>query len=342
MPEPPPTTSPTTPLRRDHTPHGRHRRSARDRQGAPRAHRRRHDGLQERARGDRRRHRQGRRPAPREGAWRPPPRRPAATPAKGSSSSYIHAGGRLGVLIEVNCETDFVARNDDFQKLVRDLAMQVAGLAPEYVDRRVDPGRGGRARSAPSCSPTRSRRRSPRPSARRSSRASCSKWYQQVVLYEQPFRDTDQTVGQLITDAIARIGENIRVRRFTRYAARGGAVSDAPAARARAARRAPRGERATRASSSRSPARRCWAPRAYGVDPAVSHLHRRRRSRRSSAAGVEVAIVVGGGNIFRGLAAAAQGHGPRHRRLHGHARHRHQRPRPAGRAREERASPRAS
>ena len=70
---------------------------------------------------------------------------------EGLVASYIHTGGRVGVLIEVNCETDFVARNEDFQKLVRDLAMQVAGLAPQLHDHRVDPGRGarGQARRAP-------------------------------------------------------------------------------------------------------------------------------------------------------------------------------------------------
>ena len=102
-------------------------------QGAARAHRRRHDGLQEGARGIGRRHRQGRRSGCARRAWPRPPRRPAAKRAKASCPAYIHAGGRLGVLIEVNCETDFVARNEDFQKLVRELAMQVAGLAPEYM-----------------------------------------------------------------------------------------------------------------------------------------------------------------------------------------------------------------
>jgi elongation factor Ts len=135
---------------------------------------------------------------------------------EGVIGSYIHAGGRLGVLIEVNCETDFVARTDDFQKLVRDLAMQVAGLAPEYVtveaipadvleakrqELLADPGTQGK----------------PENIRGQIVDGQLRKWYQSVVLYEQPFRDSDQTVGQLVTDAIARIGENIRVRRFARY-----------------------------------------------------------------------------------------------------------------------------
>ena len=91
---------------------------------------------------------------------------------EGLVGSYIHTGGRVGVLIEVNCETDFVARTDDFGKLVRDLAMQVVGLAPLYVDidgipADVVDGEEGRA-----CSPTSRSRPSPRPCARRSSMAS--------------------------------------------------------------------------------------------------------------------------------------------------------------------------
>ena len=134
---------------------------------------------------------------------------------EGLVASYIHTGGRLGVLIEVNCETDFVARTDDFQKLVRDLAMQVAGLAP--VRRRsTDPGGRRRGKKA-ELLPTRRCRTSRRRSARRSSRASWASGTRRSCLYEQPFRDTDQTVGDLITEAIAKIGENIRVRRFARY-----------------------------------------------------------------------------------------------------------------------------
>ncbi len=135
---------------------------------------------------------------------------------EGLVSSYIHSGGRLGVLIEVNCETDFVARNEDFQRLVRDLAMQVAGVAPEFVTVESIPAEitdRKRAELLADGSVT------SKPEAIREKivEGQMRKWHQQVVLYEQPFRDTDQTVGQLVIDAIARIGENIRVRRFTRY-----------------------------------------------------------------------------------------------------------------------------
>ncbi len=135
---------------------------------------------------------------------------------EGQIGSYIHAGGRLGVLIEVNCETDFVARTDDFQRLVRDLAMQVAGLAPEYVTVEAIPAEVVEARRSELLADE-SVQRKPENIRQQIVDGQLRKWYQSVVLYEQPFRDTDQTVGQLITDAISRIGENIRVRRFTRY-----------------------------------------------------------------------------------------------------------------------------
>lgn len=135
---------------------------------------------------------------------------------EGQIGSYIHAGGRLGVLIEVNCETDFVARTDDFQKLVRDLAMQVAGLAPEYVTVESIPADVIEARRSELLADE-SVQRKPENIRGQIVEGQLRKWYQSVVLYEQPFRDTDQTVGQLVTDAISRIGENIRVRRFTRF-----------------------------------------------------------------------------------------------------------------------------
>ena len=135
---------------------------------------------------------------------------------EGLVHAYIHAGGRLGVLIEVNSETDFVARNEDFQKLVQQIAMQVAGLAPQYVTIESIPADVlEKKRSELLADET----TMSKPEAVRGQivEGQLRKWYQSVVLYEQPFRDTDQKVGDLITDAIARIGENIRVRRFVRY-----------------------------------------------------------------------------------------------------------------------------
>jgi elongation factor Ts len=135
---------------------------------------------------------------------------------EGLIHSYIHAGGRLGVLIEVNSETDFVARNEEFQKLVQQLAMQVAGLAPEYVTVDSIPAEVLEAKRAALLADETTLKK-PENVRAQIVEGQLRKWYQSVVLYEQPFRDTDQSVGDLITDAIARIGENIRVRRFTRY-----------------------------------------------------------------------------------------------------------------------------
>ena len=135
---------------------------------------------------------------------------------EGVVASYIYPGGRLGVLIEVNCETDFVARNDDFGKLVRDLAMQVAGLAPQFTTVDSIPADVLEAKRT-ELAADETVQRKPEHIRGQIVDGQLRKWYQSAVLYEQPFRDTDMTVGQLVTDAIARIGENIRVRRFTRY-----------------------------------------------------------------------------------------------------------------------------
>ena len=136
---------------------------------------------------------------------------------EGIVASYIHPGGRVGVLIEVNCETDFVARTDQFQKLVRDLAMQVAGLAPIYVDVDRIPENELAAKKAALLGDE-SIQKKPEHLRAQIVEGQLKKWYTEVCLLEQPFRDTDQTVRDLVTGAIATIGENIRVRRFTRYA----------------------------------------------------------------------------------------------------------------------------
>jgi elongation factor Ts len=135
---------------------------------------------------------------------------------EGLVGSYIHAGGRIGVLIEVNCETDFVARTDQFQKLVRDLAMQVAGLRAEYVDIDAIPAAVVEARRAEFLEDPLTQKK---PEAIRGQivEGPLAKWYKQVCLLEQPFRDTEMSVRDLITGSIATIGENIRVRRFARY-----------------------------------------------------------------------------------------------------------------------------
>jgi elongation factor Ts len=135
---------------------------------------------------------------------------------EGLVSSYIHAGGKLGVLIEVNSETDFVARNDDFQRLVKDIAMQVAGMAPKYVTIDAIPAEELAAKKAELLADEATQQK-PEEIRERIVEGQLNKWYKEVVLYEQTFRDTEMTVGELVTEAVARIGENIRVRRFVRY-----------------------------------------------------------------------------------------------------------------------------
>jgi elongation factor Ts len=135
---------------------------------------------------------------------------------EGLVGSYIHTGGKVGVIIEVNCETDFVARTDQFQKLVRDLAIQVAGLAPLYVDADAIPEAELEAKKAELLADE-SVAKKPENIRPQIVEGQLKKWYSQVCLYDQPYRDEERTVRDLITEQIATIGENIRVRRFSRY-----------------------------------------------------------------------------------------------------------------------------
>jgi elongation factor Ts len=139
------------------------------------------------------------------------------TATDGLVESYIHPGNKVGVLIEVNCETDFVARTDDFRKLVHDLAVQVAGLAPLYVDVERVPEADLEVKRGQLLA---SEELQKKPEAIRGQivDGQLKKWFSEVCLYEQPFRDTEITVKALVTEAIARLGENIRVRRFSRFA----------------------------------------------------------------------------------------------------------------------------
>lgn len=138
---------------------------------------------------------------------------------EGLISSYIHTGGRVGVLIEVNCETDFVARTEQFQQLVRNLAVQVAATYPKYVDVTDIPADVLDAKKAELLDAADVQGK-PEDVRAKMIEGRLKKWYAEpgAVLLEQPFRDSEQTVRQLVTDSIGTIGENIQVRRFTRYA----------------------------------------------------------------------------------------------------------------------------
>jgi len=136
---------------------------------------------------------------------------------EGIVTSYIHHGSRLGVLLELNCETDFVARTDDFQQLARELAMQVAGMAPQYVSREDVPDEIFEEQKRLFTVDT---ERDGRPADRIPMivEGKLNKWFESVCLLEQPYRDTDRKIGDLVTEKIALLGENIRVARFARMA----------------------------------------------------------------------------------------------------------------------------
>lgn len=136
---------------------------------------------------------------------------------EGVIGSYIHAGAKLGVLVEVNCESDFVARTDQFQRLVKDVAMQIAAADPQYITRNqvpaeiVDKERQiQRERALQEGKPERV--------VDRIVDGRMGKFYEEIVLVDQPFvKDPSTTVGGMIQDTIAKLGENMTVRRFRRF-----------------------------------------------------------------------------------------------------------------------------
>ena len=137
--------------------------------------------------------------------------------AEGAVASYIHAGGKIGVLVEINCETDFVARTDQFQELVRDIAMHIAAAEPRVVRREeVTSDLLDRERAIFRDQALASGK--PENVVEKIVTGKIEKYYSEFVLLEQPFvKNPDQTVAQLIAEKVGKIGENIQVRRFTRY-----------------------------------------------------------------------------------------------------------------------------
>lgn len=136
---------------------------------------------------------------------------------EGVVHSYIHGGGRLGVLVEVNCETDFVARTDDFQELCKDLGMQIAASNPEYVSIEQVPADAiAKERSILEEQARQAGR--PENVIAKIVDGRLQKYYQDVCLLEQPFvKDTDKTVKDVLRDHIAKLGENISIARFARF-----------------------------------------------------------------------------------------------------------------------------
>jgi elongation factor Ts len=135
---------------------------------------------------------------------------------EGIITSYIHMGGKVGVLIEVNCETDFVAKTDEFQGLAKDLCMQIAAASPLFVSREQAPADLLEKEKEIAAAQVAGK---PAPAIEKIVQGKIDKWYGTVCLLEQPFvRDQNKTVKDYIAEAIARTGENIVVRRFVRYA----------------------------------------------------------------------------------------------------------------------------
>jgi elongation factor Ts len=139
------------------------------------------------------------------------------TTRQGVIGSYIHPGSQLGVLVEVNCESDFVARTDDFQQLVKDLAMQVAAADPQFI-RKEDVTPDALKKEKEIQRDRALQEGKPEKMVDKIVEGRMSKFYEEICLYEQPFiRDNSTTVGDLIKAMIAKVGENISVSRFVRF-----------------------------------------------------------------------------------------------------------------------------
>lgn len=136
---------------------------------------------------------------------------------EGAVVSYIHAGGRIGVLVEINCETDFVARNEDFQGFTRSVAMQIAAMNPLYVRKDEVPD-DFVARERDVLLAKAKETGKPEPVIQKMVDGQISKWLKEVCLLDQAFvKDPDKTIDQIQQELIAKIGENIKIRRFVRF-----------------------------------------------------------------------------------------------------------------------------
>jgi elongation factor Ts len=141
--------------------------------------------------------------------------------AEGAVGSYIHMGGKVGVLVEVNCETDFVARTEEFQALVKDIAMHVAAAEPRYVTREEVPSdildkEREITRAQIANDPKNANK--PEQVIEKIVEGRLNKFFEEAVLLDQPFvKDPAKTINELLTEKIAKTGERITVRRFSRY-----------------------------------------------------------------------------------------------------------------------------
>jgi elongation factor Ts len=136
---------------------------------------------------------------------------------EGAVVSYIHGGGRIGVLVEVNCETDFVARNEDFQTFARDVAMQIAAMSPQFV-RKEEVSQDVIDRERDVLLAKAKETGKPEPVVQKMVDGQISKWLKEICLLDQAWvKNPDKTIDQVQQELIAKIGENIKVRRFVRY-----------------------------------------------------------------------------------------------------------------------------
>ncbi len=141
----------------------------------------------------------------------------ARAATEGAVASYIHMGGKIGVLVEVNCETDFVARTEGFQLLVKDLAMQIAASAPLYVRREEVPAAIVEKEKEIARAQAREQKK-PDAIIEKIATGKVEKYFGEVCLLEQPFvKDDKKKIQDVLTEAVAKIGENIQVRRFARF-----------------------------------------------------------------------------------------------------------------------------
>lgn len=137
--------------------------------------------------------------------------------SEGSVANYIHAGGKIGVLVEVNCESDFVARTDDFKELIHDIAMHIAASDPKYI-RKEDVTEADFQREKDIALSQAIAAGKPQHIAEKMVSGKMEKFYEEVCLYEQPFiKDQTVNIAQLIAAKIGKLGENISVRRFARF-----------------------------------------------------------------------------------------------------------------------------
>src|ERR1700744_6237730 len=136
---------------------------------------------------------------------------------EGAVGTYIHAGGKIGVLLEVNCESDFVARTEDFQELLKDIAMHIAATDPRYI-RKEDVTAGDLEREKEIYRAQAATTGKPAPVIEKIVEGKMGKFYEEVCLLEQPFiKEQSMTISQLIAQKVGKLGENITVRRFARF-----------------------------------------------------------------------------------------------------------------------------